>query len=370
MAAIVAIAGQPCYTLESDRARAAVTVQGGHMTAAFSMGKRWVEPFFTAPWWNEAVAVGTPDVLRVLRGDFFCFPFGSGDPLHGKTSNACWEPAQAGPPGSSREIVLAMDLDPLPGRVEKRIRVADGEPVLYISHTISGFSGEMPLGHHPILQLPGKEASGFLDMSTPVAGFTTLSPIESPGDGGYSRIASGREIADRARVPTADGSTVDLTRYPTPKGFEDLVCFICDQRRDFCFSAVSVPEAGYLYFQLKDPRLLAETVLWMSNGGRHYPPWNGRISSVLGLEEVTGFYHYGQEASRGANAFRDRGFATTVSLKPDTPTRIPFIVGAVPIGADFKGVEDIVAKDGERITIRGRGGESIDVRCRVDALRS
>jgi hypothetical protein len=73
-------------------------------------------------------------------------------------------------------------------------------------------------------------------------------------------------------VPTVEGGTVDLTRYPTPSGFEGLVCFVGDQRKDVCFSSVSVPAEGYLYFQLKNQKHLAETVFWMSNGGRHYPP--------------------------------------------------------------------------------------------------
>ncbi len=368
MGRIRTIHGQPSYTVENHMVRVAVTVQGGHLTPTFVMKNGAVDPFFTAPWWNETLPAGTSELIRVLRGDFFCFPFGNGELPHGETANGDWDLDEARDSGSVKELAMSMDLSSAPGRVEKRIKIVEGETVVYMTHTVRGYSGEMPLGHHPILRLPEREGAGILDMTPPVAGFTTPTLIEEPSAGGYSRLMPDREIVDRSSVPAADGSVVDLTRYPTPKGFEDLVCFISDPRKDFCFSSVSVPDEGYLYYQLKNPKLLAETVLWMSNGGRHYPPWSGRVSSVLGLEEITGFYHFGREASMGPSFFRDRGYPTTCSLDPSHPTRIPFIFGVVPIDSSFKGVVDIQAKNDEWITIRGRGGESIDVRCRVGSL--
>jgi hypothetical protein len=120
----------------------------------------------------------------------------------------------------------------------------------------------------------------------------------------------------RTRVPTGRGSTLDLTRSPTPRGIDDLVCFVSDPALRFGFSAVSVPEQGRLSFQLKDPRVLAETLLCMANGGRHVPPWNGRVASVLGLEEITGFFAYGRSASLGQNLFRTRGYRSAVEPGP------------------------------------------------------
>jgi len=118
---------------------------------------------------------------------------------------------------------------------------------------------------------------------------------------------------------------------------------------------------GRLYFPLKDPRVLAETVLWMSNGGRPYPPWNGRVVSVLGVEEVASFFHYGSTASLGPNFLRDRGHPCTVAPEPGRDLRVALVMGLVPIGTGFRGVADLVRNGNEEITIVGRGGERIDV---------
>lgn len=367
MGELETIDGQPSWTLDTPTVRVAVTEQGGHLTARFAAGAVRVDPFYTAPWWDERLPPDTPGVLRVMRGDFFCFPFGNPLP-HGRTASDAWRLEARTEKGRERELVLSMDLGPHEGRVRKRIRIVEGEPVVSQEHVASGVPGPMPLGHHPILKLPDRQGAGILDMSPPVAGFTTPEPIEDPARGGYSSIAPGREITDRSRVPTEDGGTVDLTRYPTPHGFEDLVCFVSDASRPFVFSSVSVPGEGWLYFQLKDPKVLAETVLWMSNGGRRYPPWNGRVSSVLGLEEVTGFFHYGREASLGPNFFRERGFPCACDPGPGGEIRVRFLMGLVPVWPGFRGVEDIVAAGDGAIRILGRGGERIDVPCRLDRL--
>jgi hypothetical protein len=362
------IDGQPSWTLGNSTVRIAVTVQGGHLTARFTAGGREVNPFYTAPWWNEVLPPGTSEVIRVLRGDFFCLPFGN-DPLpHGKTANDAWRFDGVSSEGQSRELSLSMDLGPEEGRVRKRVRIIEDEPVIYQEHVVSGCPGPLPLGHHPILKLPDRPGAGFLDMSPPVTGFTAPLPVEEPANGGYSSIAPKREITDRSRVPTERGTTVDLTRYPTPRGFDDLVCFVSDPGLPFVYSAVSVPDEGWLYFQLKDPRVLAETVLWMSNGGRHYPPWSGRVVSVLGLEEVTAFFHYGREASLGPNFFRERGIPCACEPGPKGDIRVRILMGLVPIERSFAGVEDIVPAGDGAIRIRGRGGESIDVPCRADFL--
>jgi hypothetical protein len=106
----------------------------------------------------------------------------------------------------------------------------------------------------------------------------------------------------------------------------------------------------------------------MANGGRHFPPWSGRVVSVLGLEEVTSFFAYGQEASLAPNLFRERGFPCACEPGPGGALRVRLLMGLVAVGPDFRGVEDIVRKDPATVTILGRGGERIDVPCRADFL--
>jgi hypothetical protein len=168
-------------------------------------------------------------------------------------------------------------------------------------------------------------------------------------------------------VPTNDGTTVDLTRYPTPRGYEDLVLFASDPKREFTFTSVSVPVGRYLYFQLKNPRVLGQTLFWMSNGGRHYAPWNGRVRSVLGVEEITAYFHYGLERSVQKNPLNDLGSPTSIHLDGKKAS-FRLIMGLVAVDRGFMGVKEIVRRDESTVSVLGRGGENFDIPCRVDFL--
>ena len=374
--------GQPSYFLGSNLVDLRVTVQGGHLTADFKSpdrgfkGNSRISPFFIAPWWKEAPGENQDEIINVLRGDFFCLPFGGNDeeyegrkyPVHGETANSCWDFISLKEEEKTRELVLQMKLEGMKGRVEKHITLAKDEPVVYSLHRIIGFSGRVPIGHHPTLKLPETVGSGIIDMTRPLEGFTTPSPVEKPSNRGYSRIAPGRKIRHMRSVPCMDGSHIDITRYPQSFGYEDIVLFVNDSGKDFVFTSLSVPSEGYLYFQLKNPRVLRETLLWMSNGGRHYPPWNGRVRAVLGMEEITAFYHYGIKPSIESNALTENSYPTSVELLEDRPFDVKLVMGAVSIGEDFTGVTDIVRKNDSEIIIIGRGGERIEVRCKVDFL--
>jgi len=376
MGIIKTLYGEPSYTIGNDDVETYITVKGGHVTANFNLKGKKINPFFIAPWWNEKKYEKQDEIINVLRGDFFCFPFGGNDepykgksyPVHGKTSNDCWDFKGLKGGEIEKEIILAMDLDEAGSNVEKHIAINKGEAVIYSKHVIKGFNGKIPIGHHPTIKLPDRENAGFVDISEPITGFTTPIPAEDPKSGGYSRLKQSTEIKDRSKVLCTDGETFDLTRYPTPKGYEDIVIFISNERDDFAYSSISLPIEGYLYFQLKDPRVLSETLFWMSNGGRHYPPWNGRVASVLGLEEITGFYHYGIKKSVDDNILQKKGFKTYLDINSNESFEVKFIMGLVPIERDFKGVQDIVRKDSSTITIIGKGKEKIDVPCKVDFL--
>jgi hypothetical protein len=197
---LTTIDGQPSRVLESSTVRVAVTELGGHLTARFAAGGRTVDPFFTAPWCRDSLPPEAPPLIRVLRGDFFCLPFGN-ERAHGRTANDPWRFEGARADGRAREMAFSMDLGPGEGTVRKRVRVVDGEPIVYQEHIVAGLPGPQPLGHHPTLKLPDREGAGILDMSPPLAGFTPPLPVEDPATGGYSALKTGCEIVDRTRVP-------------------------------------------------------------------------------------------------------------------------------------------------------------------------
>lgn len=368
--------GQLCYNISNNTISVLITIQGGHTTASFNIDNKFTDPFYYVPWWNEEPDKNFDKVLNILRGDFFCFPFGMNAeqygsakyPLHGQTSNEIWDFLKISEKNEEKEIQLRMYLMKNSGQVIKSIKIFENNPVMYENNIVSGFKGKIPLGYHPTIRLPDAKASAFLDFSKPIIGFTPPIPNEEPQKKGYSLLRHNQKITDITKVDTIYGNTIDISKCPFCRGFDDIIIFINDEKRHFCFTSLSFPNEGYLYFQLKNPKVFSETFIWMSNGGRYYPPWNGRVFNAIGLEEITAFFHYGIKQSVEDNSFKDNGYNTYLDLEGDKIHEFKIIKGLIPIDRDFKGVKDIIKKDTDIISILGKNNEVIDVKCNVDFL--
>jgi hypothetical protein len=369
--------GRPSYTVGNGSIDVYSSVQGGHTTASFKAGGAMIFPYFVAPWWKEAPIEGLASTMQVMRGNYFCFPFGVNaepvngklQPLHGVTANECWDFDGVVKKGKETTLTIRMELTPDDGEAQKIIRIVEGHPAMYINHLIKGFSGRSSVGNHPCIQCSDTPGSAYIDLSEPLAGFTPPIPLGTPDKMGYYLLKCGEQFADRRKVLTVHGDTADLTRYPLPRGYEDAAMFISDPANEFCFASVSVPEKGFLYFQLKDPKVLRGSLFWMPNGGSYNEPLNGRLTSVIGLDEITGNFFYGRKPSMDPNPISEKGYETCLEFSAAKPTEIKSIEATVPIGKNWKGVKDIVRKDGSTLTILGRGGERMDIPCYVDFLK-
>jgi hypothetical protein len=102
-------------------------------------------------------------------------------------------------------------------------------------------------------------------------------------------------------------------------------------------------------------------VMWISNGGRHYPPWSSRHVNVLGLEEVTANFHYGLAESAAAdNPIARRGFPTAIDLDPKRPTVVNYIMAVASIAEGFDRVEQI-ERIGRGVALRSASGQVVEV---------
>lgn len=171
------------------------------------------------------------------------------------------------------------------------------------------------------------------------------------------------------RVPTITGELADLSRYPARRGFEDIAALVTKPGGTFAWTAVTFPEEGYVWFTLKDARVLRQTLLWMSNGGRHFPPWNGRHVNVLGLEEITSYFHYGLAESAAPNPLSAAGFPTTVMLDPLQPLVINTIMAVAPIPRRFDKVGSIEATDAGHVRLVSSNGSRVTVAVNWEFLR-
>ena len=343
------VLGAPSWRLATDAVEAFVTRDGGHLgPVTFETAHGPVQPFAIAPWAGERLAAGTPGVLKSLRGDFFCLPFGGNNtpwrgethPVHGATASRPWRRGALQAADGIVEFSAEMRVTERPGRVLKRIRLRVGETNVYCQHELHGFEGPMSVGHHAMLAFPEKGGEGRISLSPWQLGRVLPLPFENPAQGGYSALKIGAAFRDLQRVPLAAGGITDLTRYPAREGFEDLVMVSARRPSQLAWTTVTFPKAGYLWFGLKDPRTLASTVFWHSNGGRHYPPWNGRHRRVLGLEEVTSYFHLGLAESAADNTVSSRGIPTVLQLRRAHPLAIRYVMGVAAIPPRF----DVVRK--------------------------
>jgi hypothetical protein len=79
---------------------------------------------------------------------------------------------------------------------------------------------------------------------------------------------------------------------------------------------------------MKNPRELPITMLWYSNGGRDYAPWNGRHRGVLGIED--GRTAVGHRQSIGDNSLKSADVPTSFTLSPHGVVTFRHVIGAFP----------------------------------------
>lgn len=357
--------GQPSWRLKNSHVDAWIAQTGGMLApATFRLGDgRTVQPFAVAPWARENLAPGTPPLLQALRGDFFCAPFGGNSaswrgerhPPHGESANAPWTLFASTRNRDTTELRLRLECKIRRGTIEKRVALRRGHNAIYCEHVLTGFRGPMSLGTHPCLHVPGAEDAARVSVGGWEWGQVLPVPFEDPASGGYSSLKAGARFESLTAVPLANGGVADLSRYPARSGFEDLVMLMGKPERSLGWSALTFPKERWVFLQLKNPEVLPHTVLWHSNGGRHYPPWNGRHRRVIGIEETTSYFHLGLAESARRNAVSDEGFPTAVALSRRKPLRVAhiFVVAAIPRGFDV--VADVLVGTGGVTLIAGNG---------------
>ncbi|MCB1106103.1 MAG: hypothetical protein KDK74_15350, partial [Cephaloticoccus sp.] len=298
---------------------------------------------------------------------FFCLPFGGNEtpwrgerhPAHGETAGGAWR--LLGLTHRDRAAELRAELRPRarPGRVLKRLALRSGETNVYCRHELHGFTGPMTLGHHAMLRFPDEYGPGRIALSPWRHGRVYPVPFESPARGGYAALRTDASFRSLRAVPLAAGGTTDVTTYPAREGFEDLLMVSARPPRagrpPVAWTTVTYPKRKFVWFALKDPRVLASTILWHSNGGRHYPPWNGRHRRVLGLEEVTSYFDRGLAASAAPNPLSRAGVPTVHRLRPTVPLWVNYIFGVAAVPAGFDVVRRVLPR-GDHIVLCTRSG--------------
>ena len=349
----------PAWVLQNDTVSLAVTRTGAHMApVTFNRSSdKPIQPYYVSPWQDEPRQPFPAPVLQALRGDFFCLPFGGNSaavnneqhPPHGEIAGMDWTASSLQRTGSLSALTLTADTKVRAGNITRALLLKDGHNVVYSTHLIRGFAGPAPLGHHATLAMPDNPGSVRISTSALKFGMTCPGVFSDPAKREYQRLLPGTTWKSLTAVPQAwkNAPDADLTRLPGPAGFADLVQIFPQPPPDGqpAWVAAVFADSGYLWFSMKDQSVLNSTVFWMEHKGRHGFPWNGR-NNCLGLEDVTAYFAEGLQASVQPNELTKQGIPTAIVLKPDQPTAIHYLQGAVPIPANFDAVERVEFSSG------------------------
>lgn len=317
--------------LEWDRGDFCVSVVGAMCGPAnFTLDDgRVVQPFAVAPWSDNPDGDPRydllPPLLRRLRGEWACIPFGApqtrddlptewtpeGEPgfndgyFHGPSSNLPHEVASE-EYGAISFVLDYPDEHPI-ARVRRSIRGVPGRAMLEFGLEVEARrTVSLPIGIHPTLRLPDTPGRATLQ----IAGKGQVHTFPTDAEPGISRLAHGVVADDLSGVPNLDGGKMDLTSLPLPVATEELVLVAPVSGRATLTNNVE----RYRIDLRWDPAAFPLVNLWLSNRGRSAYPWNGR-HLALGIEPVSAPWDLGAAvASSPTSPLRARGLNTSTTF--------------------------------------------------------
>lgn len=350
--------GEASHRLATPEVDLVVTARGGHLApVVFHLPGGDCSPYALAPW-LPAEFPDQPVLLSVLRGDFFCLPFGGQEngPPHGDPANGEWTLEKS---SSARDLRMSISTRDSGAQVEKRLSIRAGQHGVFIEHRVAGLEGEFNYGTHPILDLSGLPEGAARVTVSPFRWASVFPGLFSNPEAGEQQcLKGGARFTDLREVPLANGGITDLTRYPARPGNDDLVMMVSEPStpaQPFAWSAVAMGQN--VWFSLKDPADFPSTMFWLSNGGRSAAPWNSRHTGRLGVEDVCSYFANGVDASR-QHPLAAEGIPTTRLFSRGEVTVLRNIQAMAELPDGFGAVASIAPAGPGKVVITGENGHS------------
>ncbi|MBZ9759184.1 hypothetical protein LB524_28245 [Mesorhizobium sp. ESP6-5] len=316
-----------------DWAHGALTVQRlGAMLAPVTFllaDGRQVSPMHVAPWSNEAETEALPGILRKLRGEWPCVPFGYSVPaegwpenwsrvmgppepdeeVHGHSSNHdwTWRDAESG----SLSLMLAYPGGSPIERVERTVRPDPSAPAVDIEFKILvRHACRLPIGLHPVFRLPTEIGAAALELGCFDHGHTYPHDVEP----GAELFARDRSFTDLTSVPARAGGVADASRLPLAVDTEELLQI---EGLDATVALVNHTD-GYRVRLRWQQEHFPSLLLWYSNRGRKAAPWNARHLAI-GIEPICSPFGLGPATAKADNPISRSGIATALEFSPEKP---------------------------------------------------
>lgn len=308
------------WRLEWDYGSAEVQALGGMLGPLhFRLdADRDLQVMHVAPWAGTTESLALPGLLRRMRGEWPCVPFGRTDTpadlppdwtaivaddqwAHGYGANHRWTCTGA----TATSVSLAIDYpeqSPV-SRIERRISVVPGAPALDIALTIQPRRDvRLPAGLHPTFRLPQPDGRVRLALGQHDGIFS----YPSHSAGAASILLRDTRSEHLHAMAGIDGSC-DLASLPLGDNVEELL----QVRALFGNEGMPPFSLHYLDYDMHvgmwwNPAHFPDLMLWLSNRGRPEFPWHSR-HVALGAEPVNSVFDLGRVARPPAcHALADR----------------------------------------------------------------
>jgi hypothetical protein len=279
---------------------------------------RQISPLHVAPWANEPVDEATPGILRQLRGEWPCVPFGSdGDrrAANGWAASTAMPTVDPDPHGFAANHEWTF-LKGNSSQLELMIAYPEAHPIAELRRFIipdpAGAALDfelvvtprrdclLPIGLHPVFRLPRDPEAMRIEVDGPSAAQTY------PGDPDVSSIfAPDQHAEDWHSIKLRDGASVDPSRVPLRQHTEEVLQLLRIDGRVALWNTTERYRVRLTWEVEHFPSLM----LWFSNFGRRAPPWSGR-HLALGVEPICGALDLGPQISSQPNPISRRGVPT------------------------------------------------------------
>jgi hypothetical protein len=310
------------------------------VTFVLGDGRR-INPMHIAPWADDPGTSELPGILRRLRGEWPCVPFGYTVPpdgfspdwtavsgtaapdeeAHGHSANNDWSWGE----GKEGSLCLTLDYPDTSDvrRVERRIIPDPNAPAVDIEFTVHVRQRcRLPIGLHPVFRLPTADGAAELKPGRFGRGLTHPGTVE-PGATLFAKNASFTNLTE---VPRRNGGKVDASRLPLSEDIEDLLQLNDVDGRFFLNNHAE----NYRVSLSWNPADFPSVLLWYSNRGRKAAPWDGRHVAI-GIEPICSPFGLGPTTALADNPIAAAGTPTALDFDPDEPFVTRYRIEAEPL---------------------------------------
>lgn len=309
------------YELKKGEDTIKIHEDGGTVTGEFVLDGKKVNPFYSHPWPEDDKS----GLTGFLKGDFFCAPFGirpqstitgyestenssEKEYAHGYSSNGKWKSAGS---SDAKAVITLQYNESVIDKVDREVSfLEDKSGISFKNSVFVREDTNLPIGAHPIFKLP--ERSGAAKLVLPKCDKIYTYPVKTDET---SILKTNQAVDDITNMPMANGESIDMTQLPLGFATEEVIMLagvkdglVCLENHDEGYRAILEFEAD------KIPNVL----LWVSNRGRQFEPWNGR-NLCLGIEPIASAFDFGTDISRSDNTLSRRGVKTCVNIGKDAP---------------------------------------------------